>query len=155
MDQNALNILYKHPQNPYVVVCQGPEQEEANPYEVPTEPTSGVMTSGIVARVGPQLPSFEFDVNDLVWYIGDDIEWPGSYCKIPKRVQLQVSEKIRLYNVNCDFVENAYYLQAKQALAGFFVSPNTKLYGAWQGFRNVPERLLSDTYLPPHKVPNP
>ena len=46
--------------NPYII-CP------TNPYEVPTGPTSGVMKSGIVARVGPQLPSFRFDVNDLVW----------------------------------------------------------------------------------------
>ena len=132
---------------------QGPEQEEANPYEVPTGPTSGVMTSGIVARVGPQLPSFRFDVNDLVWYIGDDNEWPGSKCAIPERVPLQIMQRTRLSAANGEFVENAYWIRAKRGRGGYFVSPNANTSGAqfenWQVFPNVPERLLSDTYLPP------
>ena len=128
----------------------GAEQEEANPYEVPTGPTSGVMTSGIVARVGPQLPSFRFNATDLVWYIGDNTIWPHSDMAVPDRVQLKVVKQVRLFNANGDFVGNAYWIKAKRARAGYFVSPTANLSGAsWQFFQNIPERVLSDTYLPP------
>ena len=126
------------------------EQEEANPYEVPTGPTSGVMKSGIVTRVRPQLPSFRFNVNDLVWYIGDNNIWPYVNMAIPNRVRLKVVARTRLFNANDDFVGNAYWITAKRDIAGFFVSPTANLSGAsWQKFHNVPERVLSDTYLPP------
>ena len=122
-----------------------------NPYIiVPTGPTSGVMKSGIVTRVRPQLPSFRFNVNDLVWYIGDNNIWPYVNMAIPNRVRLKVVARTRLFNANDDFVGNAYWITAKRDIAGFFVSPTANLSGAsWQKFHNVPERVLSDTYLPP------
>jgi hypothetical protein len=43
------------------------------------------------------VPSFRFNVNDLVWYIGDNNIWPHSNMAIPNRVQLKVVTHFTLF----------------------------------------------------------
>ena len=123
----------------------------SNPYEVPTGSTSDVINSGIVALVGhAEYPPHRFEVGDFIYYIGDNIEcWPPTRYRIPTHVRLEIGQKIRLLNANGDFAENAYLILAKRGRLGNFVSPDTATPGFhhWQGFPDVPERLLSDSPL--------